>query len=275
MADEIASTLWHDVPEGSEYPSNEKWHAHLLEQYKLYVEMADRISQRRTTGNSYFLSVNSAIFAFIGYLTSKDSTEYLWLLAVAGLLLCILWYQIVTSYRDLNSAKWAVVQMIEARLPISPYAAEWQKVEYGRNPALYRPLSHIERVVPWVFFALHAVVLIKDGPWHDIAAFWLAHFGQTTVLQPMHHFAALIAAALNICCAAFAIAAAVLWYLSATYRASPEQAKTDGPEILIGMKVPLIATLEGQGTRSKWAAGAAAAAAMLQALALLFQVFGV
>ena len=36
----------------------EKYKEHLLEQYKLYVEMADRISGRRQTANSFFLSIN-------------------------------------------------------------------------------------------------------------------------------------------------------------------------------------------------------------------------
>ena len=34
-----------------------------LEQYKLYVEMADRISSRRQNANSFFLSINTAIVA--------------------------------------------------------------------------------------------------------------------------------------------------------------------------------------------------------------------
>src|SRR5256885_4461010 len=38
-----------------------------LEQYKLYVEMADRISSRRLTANSFFLTINSAIIALGGY----------------------------------------------------------------------------------------------------------------------------------------------------------------------------------------------------------------
>lgn len=171
MTAESKRTLWHDVPDGGVYPAHDKWHTHLLEQYKLYVEMADRISQRRTSSNSYFLSVNSAILAFAGYLTSKGSTDYLWLLAVAGILLCLLWFNIITSYRDLNSAKWEVVQQIEERLPISPYAAEWEAVGRGRNPKLYRPLSHIERAVPWIFAGLHVIVLCKTFPWAAVGSF--------------------------------------------------------------------------------------------------------
>ena len=177
MTDKSKRTLWHDLPEGAVYPTNDKWHSHLLDQYKLYVEMADRISQRRTSANSYFLSVNSAILAFAGYLTSKGSTDYLWLMAVAGILLCVLWHNIITAYRNLNTAKWEVVQQIEERLPISPYAAEWDAVERGRNPKLYRPLSHIERFVPWIFAGLQVIVLAKSFPWGGMVSWIRATIG--------------------------------------------------------------------------------------------------
>ena len=161
--------LWNELQEGATYPSNEKWHSHLLDQYKIYVEMADRISQRRTSANTYFLSVNSAILAFFGYLTTKDSVDFLWLLAFSGCLLTHFWYNIIISYRNLNSAKWSVVQAIEKRLPISPYDAEWDAVQRGENPRLYRPISHIESWVPWVFFGLHFIVFCKTFPWLSTA----------------------------------------------------------------------------------------------------------
>lgn len=164
MVDVPHGKLWNEIPEGGTYPSNDKWHSHLLDQYRLYVEMADRISQRRTTANTYFLSVNSAILAFVGYITSKDSTSYMWLLAIAGCLLTLFWYHIILSYRNLNTAKWQVVQSIEKRLPISPYDAEWDAVQRGNNPKLYRPISHIESWVPGVFFFLHVVVLLNTFP---------------------------------------------------------------------------------------------------------------
>ncbi|MDY7576189.1 hypothetical protein [Actimicrobium sp. CCI2.3] len=166
------STLWNEIPEGQTYPHNEKWYSHLLDQYKMYVEMADRISQRRTTANSYFLSVNTAILAFVGYLTSKDSVDFLWLLAVAGGTLTILWYSIIIAYRNLNTAKWGVVHEIEKRLPISPYDAEWEAVERGTNSKLYRPISEIEKGVPYVFFFLHCVVFLKSFPWPTVK-YWL------------------------------------------------------------------------------------------------------
>ena len=120
MPDVDQGKLWNDLKEGDEYPKNEKWHSHLLDQYKLYVEMADRISQRRTSANSYFLTVNSAILGFVGYLTNKESIEYLWVLAVAGITLSMLWFAIIRSYKNLNTAKWLVVHRDREALADQP-----------------------------------------------------------------------------------------------------------------------------------------------------------
>ena len=46
-----------------------------------------------------------------------------------------------------------------------PGDAEWEAVERGTNSKLYRPISHIEGWVPWVFFTLHLIVLIQTFAW--------------------------------------------------------------------------------------------------------------
>jgi hypothetical protein len=154
--------LFTPVPHAPEYPEKEKYQAHLLEQYKLYVEMTDRVSQRRLTTNSYFLSINTGLLAFDGYITSKESNSSLWLIGLAGIVLSVLWWLIVTSYRDLNTAKFKILHLVETRLPLSLYAAEWNMMGRGTAPKLYRPLSHIERNVPWIFVALHIYVVARS-----------------------------------------------------------------------------------------------------------------
>src|SRR6266853_7031587 len=91
--------LFNQLPSGQAYESTEKYQAHLFEQYKLYVDMADRISSRRQTANSYFLSINTALLGFVGYVGTKDTTGYLWLVAAAGIALSYLWYRLIRSYR--------------------------------------------------------------------------------------------------------------------------------------------------------------------------------
>ncbi|WP_420481818.1 RipA family octameric membrane protein [Comamonas piscis] len=62
-----------------------------------------------------------------------------------------------------------MVQDIEKRLPISPYDAEWDALQRGKNPRLYRPISHIESWVPGVFCLLHLIVLVRTFPWSSFA----------------------------------------------------------------------------------------------------------
>lgn len=46
--------------EGDEHASQQ-----YVELYKLAVEMADRVSARRATANAFFLTVNTALLAFV------------------------------------------------------------------------------------------------------------------------------------------------------------------------------------------------------------------
>lgn len=153
------------------YPAKDDlYQAHLLEQYKVYVDSAQKISDRRQSSNSYFLAVNSALLAFVGYAVPKESTNYLWLLGLAGMTLSYLWYRIVRSYSDLNGGKFKVIGAIESRLPLRTFAAEWEALGEGKNPKLYKPVTHVEFGVPWIFFVLHVFVVVKTVPWHWLAA---------------------------------------------------------------------------------------------------------
>lgn len=145
----------------------ESYRAHVLEMYKLYVEMADNISKRRQEANSFFLTLNSAIIALVGYVNlSQDSisgrASFFWLVAISGMVLCFLWYRLIHSYKDMNSGKFKVVHAIEKQLPLRLYDAEWTALGKGEDPKLYLPFTHIEIYVPWVFFVIHLFVLIKS-----------------------------------------------------------------------------------------------------------------
>lgn len=147
---------------------------HSLEIYKSYLEMTDRISERRQKTNAFFLAVNTALIALLAKDAlggSADPAPALGLLVpVAAGVLCYLWYRIIRSYRDLNSAKFKVIHAIERQLPIRPYDAEWESVERGKNPALYLPFTRVEGVVPWLFMIFHAVLAASALPWAAIFA---------------------------------------------------------------------------------------------------------
>jgi len=138
--------------------------AHLFEQYKLYLEMADRISQRRQTANSFFLTINTALVGIVGYLSLGRATpgvDSFVAVGLAGMVLCYTWYRIIRSYKDLNTAKFKVVHEMEKLLPLRPYDAEWDAVGRGQDSNLYKPFTHVEIMVPWVFFTLHLLLVAR------------------------------------------------------------------------------------------------------------------
>jgi hypothetical protein len=139
-----------------------------FELYKLAVEMADRISARRGIANSFFLTVNTGIVAVLG------SQDVRWYLPAAGIVFAVTWWALLKSYRDLNSAKFAIILAMEERLPVRVYGDEWDRLRrdparfgFGREAlrawlGQYRELGRVERVVPWVFAAIYAVEIVRQ-----------------------------------------------------------------------------------------------------------------
>lgn len=154
--DRIREQLWNGHPEHTP-----DYRAALIEQYKTYVEMADRISGRRSATNTFFLTLNSSIFTLFGVIWAGKPTSAPWWLVVpllALLLQCWAWFALVRSYRQLNQAKFRVIGALEERLPASPYwKAEWVELGEGKDRSRYRPLTTLERLVPVSFAVLYVM----------------------------------------------------------------------------------------------------------------------
>jgi hypothetical protein len=102
---------------------------HLLEQYKLYVEMADRVSSRRVQTASFYTSILSALLALLSITSNKEIFQepqsfVLLTIAILGLCLCLAWAANINSYRQLNSLKFKVIHDMEAYLPYPCYDME-------------------------------------------------------------------------------------------------------------------------------------------------------
>jgi hypothetical protein len=142
---------------------------HYFELYNLAAEMADRISARRGLANSFFLTVNTAVLALLG------SFHIRWYPAAAGIVLCVTWWALLRSYRDLNRAKFAVILEMEEHLPVQLYRDEWnflrkEPVHFAFERAAlrswltqYRELGYIERTVPWVFVVIYVVAIVQSA----------------------------------------------------------------------------------------------------------------
>lgn len=163
--EEIQKMLF--VSAGDKY--GDKYIEHLLEQYKIYVGSAEKISDRRQKTNEFFLGLNTALVALLGFVATKmngsDMIPILVLASAAGITMCYLWYRIIRSYDGLNGGKFKVIHAIEARLPLALYDTEWEMLGRGNDKATYWPFTKIERWVPWIFVVIYALLALSPLPW--------------------------------------------------------------------------------------------------------------
>jgi hypothetical protein len=165
--DDVTPNLWNDEPTIQAYYAEvDKYQAAVMEQYKLYVEMTDRISQRRGLANTFFLTLHSAILSLFAVFC-RDRPEGLssWFLLPALTLtlgLCLAWFWLVRSYRQLNSGKFAVIGALERRLPASPWwKGEWKALRgEEREKSTYWALTHLEIWVPLLFGLAYIFVVV-------------------------------------------------------------------------------------------------------------------
>ena len=115
-----------------------------LKVFELYLATAEKVSDRRAAANAWMLSVNSAIVALYGYLAADKLSVpvpqkgvWLWAIPAAGAIVSVAWAVLLTSYRQLNRAKFGVLQEMEKDLPSQPFTREREL--YGRDRR--RPLS--------------------------------------------------------------------------------------------------------------------------------------
>lgn len=144
---------------------NENSEKILFEQYKLYVEMTDRNSQRRSITNKFYITVLTGLLAFISWNTSCsqlcDIFEHLLLLiSLLGLFLCIIWFININSYKQLNKGKFKVILEMENQLPFPCYSREWDILECGKNHRNYLPYTKIEKLIPALIAILYMFLLL-------------------------------------------------------------------------------------------------------------------
>ncbi len=137
----------------------------LLEQYKLYVEMADKISARRAQTNKFFISLLTGLLAILSLATDKSFfTNYqlfvFFVVSFLGFALNILWYVNIRSYRQLNTGKFQVIQEMEQQLAFPCYKKEWEILGEGKESKKYLQLTRIEQYVPFILAIPYILLLV-------------------------------------------------------------------------------------------------------------------
>lgn len=129
----------------------------IVEQYKTYIESADRNSDRRINTNNFYIVLNSMIITGLGMFI--DNTTMSILLFVLGILFSIIWCINLINYKNISSCKYNIINEIENMLPIRMFKYEWEKLDTGKNIKKYIPVTDLEKIIPIIFILIYIILI--------------------------------------------------------------------------------------------------------------------
>ena len=148
--------------------TEEKGHHLLLEQYKIMVNTTENVVARRQRLHTFFFSINSLLIGALGTVAGSEFTNLavkkgvlIIILSAVGIALCFSWRRLLTSYKQLNSGKFKIIQLLETELPASIFAAEWIALGEGEGPKTYKPFTNTEHYIPIAFFLLYISLILE------------------------------------------------------------------------------------------------------------------
>lgn len=133
----------------------------MIEQYKSYLQDVGNIGARHENSRRFYLAVPSALFAFLA-LAGKNGPLKLvapvqYLVAVVGMILCIVWLMHMQSFQAIYLAKFSVLRKMEDEHKFHPiFTEEWG---FLQKDFRYKFLKWIDLLVPLVFLAMFALLL--------------------------------------------------------------------------------------------------------------------
>lgn len=148
----------------------------ILEQYKTYIADVGNIGSRYATGQTFYLSVVTALIAIVAFIEKdgaplqKYATFITPFILFFIALICYAWWQTLTYYFKLFGAKIAVLKEMEKKGALFPiYGEEWKELEKRGSPSLMRH----ERLIPLILglaAAIGCIVLV----WAKLAGLQIA-----------------------------------------------------------------------------------------------------
>ena len=129
----------------------------LIEQYKLYVEMSNDISNRRDNCNKFYTVLTAAILTLTSFLYNSGFPIYLLIIPIIMTVgISYNWINHIEEYRKINYAKLEVINNIEKCLPLKGFTIEYEiKDDEG-----FKGLTHYDKNIPKFMLIISWILLI-------------------------------------------------------------------------------------------------------------------
>jgi hypothetical protein len=141
-----------------------------FELYQIMVTSSESLVGRRQAVNTFFLTINGLLLTAVGLFVRSGGDGHnrleaaaICVLALTGITLCVAWATLIISFGQLNTGKFAIINEMEKELAASIFAAEWEALERGENPKVYRTFTSREIWVPRALVGIYLLTAVLSG----------------------------------------------------------------------------------------------------------------
>jgi uncharacterized membrane protein len=124
-----------------------------FEQYKIFVESAERNSEKRVTQNNIYLTINLAFLSYV--LSQKPNLIETIITSFVGLIICIVWLLTIINFCKRNKVKFDIINEMEEEFG-NLYKEEWKRI------SILTPLSTYEKFLAIIFMMVYIIIPILN-----------------------------------------------------------------------------------------------------------------
>ena len=124
------------------------------EQYKIFVDSAEKNSEKRINQNNIYLTFSLALFSFIS-ITKLNKLAF-FILCILGTIISIIWYVTIDNYSKMNKVKFDIINEYEKENNLNWFSEEQKRISILTN------LSFLEKLLPIAFIVIYLIVMFSS-----------------------------------------------------------------------------------------------------------------
>ncbi len=124
------------------------------EQYKIFVDSAEKNSEKRINQNNIYLTFSLALFSFIS-ITKLNKLAF-FILCILGTIISIIWYFTIDNYSKRNKVKFDIINEYEKENNLNWFSEEQKRISILTN------LSFLEKLLPIAFIVIYLIVMFSS-----------------------------------------------------------------------------------------------------------------
>lgn len=140
-----------------------------FEEFRLAVEGAAKLSDRRRNMNNVYLIANLTLCIALALLTTLIHLNPRWgivgilELAAVGIVLCLVWNRLIGKYSLTIGNRVALVRALEKEIPGLIQLSDLDQATFEEKPGGFIRIKDHERALSWFFMVIYLIFFLLAG----------------------------------------------------------------------------------------------------------------